>query len=221
MSSTPSNAINAGGRSRKKPKSGFWKRQARTWHWVSGAICLIGIILFAVTGITLNHAHQIKTEPSEVEKTMTLSSVVVAAMEDLPTEGTSNELARPVARALERELSVNLKGREVEWTDVDAYISLPRPGGDAWVSIDRASGEVLYVSTSRGAVAYLNDLHKGRNTGAAWRWFLDIFSAACIVFALSGLWLLQIHAGKRSSTWPLVAGGLLIPVILLILFVHR
>ena len=33
---------------------GFWKRQVRTWHWMSGAVCLIGMLLFALTGITLS-----------------------------------------------------------------------------------------------------------------------------------------------------------------------
>ncbi|MBU2328652.1 MAG: PepSY-associated TM helix domain-containing protein, partial [Alphaproteobacteria bacterium] len=38
----------------------FWVRQFHTWHWMSSAICLVGMILFAVTGITLNHAGSIE-----------------------------------------------------------------------------------------------------------------------------------------------------------------
>ena len=40
----------------------FWLRQMRQWHWISAAICLIGMLLFAVTGITLNHAGKIEVE---------------------------------------------------------------------------------------------------------------------------------------------------------------
>jgi hypothetical protein len=29
----------------------FWLRQMRQWHWISAAICLIGMLLFAATGI--------------------------------------------------------------------------------------------------------------------------------------------------------------------------
>lgn len=32
----------------------------RQWHWVSSALCLAGMLLFAVTGITLNHATDIE-----------------------------------------------------------------------------------------------------------------------------------------------------------------
>ena len=95
-----------------------------------------------------------------------------------------------------------------EWSADEVYLSLPRPGGDAWLSIDRASGAVEYERTDRGWIAYLNDLHKGRNTGAAWRWFIDIFALACLVFCITGLFLLQTAcAPARASTWPLVGAG--------------
>ena len=67
-----------------------------------------------------------------------------------------------------------------------------RPGGDAFLTIDRAEGHVQYERTDRGWISYLNDLHKGRNTGAAWIWFIDIFAAACVVFSISGLCLLYL-----------------------------
>ena len=55
---------------------GFWKRQVRTWHWMSGAVCLIGMLLFALTGITLNHAGQIPASPRTVERTMVLDALL-------------------------------------------------------------------------------------------------------------------------------------------------
>lgn len=63
-------------------------------------------------------------------------------------------------------------------------------------------------------------MHKGRNTGAAWRWFIDLLAIACVLFAVTGLWLLWLHARQRTSTWPLVASGLVLPVLLILLFMH-
>ena len=34
----------------------FWLRQLHSWHWISAALSLAGMLLFAVTGLTLNHA---------------------------------------------------------------------------------------------------------------------------------------------------------------------
>ena len=31
-------------------------RTMHSWHWISAAICLAGLLLFCITGITLNHA---------------------------------------------------------------------------------------------------------------------------------------------------------------------
>ncbi len=121
---------------------------------------------------------------------------------------------------LQSELDVDVTGKQVEWSPVDVYIGLPRPGGDGWLSIDLNSGEVIHEVTSRGFVSYLNDLHKGRNTGTAWAWFIDVFSVACVIFCLTGLWLLQIHAGKRPATWPVVGAGFVLPLLLIVLFIH-
>ena len=97
---------------------------------------------------------------------------------------------------------------------------MPGPGRDSWVSIDRASGVISSERTDRGWISYINDLHKGRNTGSAWFWFIDIFAGACIVFTLTGLLLLQLHARHRPSTWPLVGFGLAVPVVIALFFIH-
>lgn len=200
--------------------TGFWKRQARTWHWMSGAICLIGMLLFAATGITLNHASQIEATPKVVERELTLSEASLAAIAPGIGFEPSADIPAVLRREIQRELGADLTGTSPEWTDIDVYVSLPRPGGDAWISIDRETGDVLYEVTSRGAVAYLNDLHKGRSTGPVWSLFIDVFAVASMIFCLSGLWLLQIHSVRRGSTWPLVAAGIGAPVVLILLFVH-
>jgi hypothetical protein len=107
-----------------------------------------------------------------------------------------------------------------EWSADEVYLALPRPGGDGWVSIDRASGAASSEDTDRGWISYLNDLHKGRNAGVAWGWFIDIFALACLIFSLTGLILLWLHARKRRITWPLVGLGLAIPAAVAIVFIH-
>ena len=134
-----------------------------------------------------------------------------------PRKGT---LPPPVGDWILRELSVSVLGRGAEWSKDEVYVALPRPGGDAWLSIGLGDGEVRYERTDRGFISYLNDLHKGRHTGEAWSWFIDIFAVACLVFCVTGLLLLQLHARGRPITWPMVGLGLVIPVILAILFIH-
>src|SRR5690606_37271047 len=40
-----------------------WLKRMHQWHWISSAICLAGMLLFAATGITLNHAARIEASP--------------------------------------------------------------------------------------------------------------------------------------------------------------
>ncbi|GLV21863.1 membrane protein [Sphingobium sp. TomMM35A] len=203
----------------KKKKKTFWLKQLHSWHWISSAISLIGLLLFAFTGITLNHAADVEGSPQTVEKSATLPAPLLKQVAPDNQADSKKPLPAPVAAWVEKEIGARAAG-DAEWSADEIYLALPRPGGDGWVSIDRQSGAVTSESTSRGWISYLNDLHKGRNTGTAWKWFIDIFAVACFVFAMTGLLLLQLHAAKRPSTWPLVGAGLIIPTLLILLFLH-
>ena len=97
---------------------------------------------------------------------------------------------------------------------------MPRPGGDAWLRVDLKDGAVEYERTDRGWISYLNDLHKGRMTGGAWSLFIDVFAIGCLVFCITGLLILKMHAQRRPMTWPMVGLGLVLPALLVLLLVH-
>ncbi|MET0445128.1 MAG: PepSY-associated TM helix domain-containing protein [Pseudorhodoplanes sp.] len=197
----------------------FWLRQMRQWHWISAAISLIGMLLFAVTGITLNHAGSIEARPVVTERVANLPQALKSVAAGLPAKA-KMPVPQQLADWASVALTIDIRGREAEISESEIYVALPRPGGDAWLTIERRSGEARYEVTDRGWISYLNDLHKGRNTGAAWSLFLDVFAIACVVFCLTGLVLLQLLSVGRPLTWPLVGLGLAIPMLIAILFIH-
>lgn len=213
-----SRAPSEGSRPKRKKRHTWWLKQLHTWHWISAAVSLAGMLLFAVTGITLNHAASIEAKPVVTDRSATLPPELLAQLAH--PASTSAPLPPAVADMVKRKVGLNPAGKPGEWSDAEIYVAMPRPGGDAWVSIDRASGDISAEVTTRGWISYLNDLHKGRNTGGAWSWFIDIFAGFCLLFTLTGLLLLQLHAKHRPSTWPLVGLSLAIPLILAILFIH-
>jgi uncharacterized protein len=199
----------------------YWLKTLHRWHWISSALCLIGMLVFSVTGITLNHAAQISATPQTVTRSAQLPDALRDRLARLARDAPIDTPLPPdlVAWA-SNELDVQLAGRTPEWSSDELYVSLPRAGGDGWIAIDLGTGSAELESTDRGWVSYFNDLHKGRNTGPAWSWFIDLFAVACLVFCITGLFLLQLHARQRGLTWPMVGLGLLIPLLLLLLLVH-
>lgn len=203
----------------KKSRKAFWLKQLHMWHWMSSAVSLIGLLLFAITGFTLNHAADIEGSPVVTQGSAQMPPALLTRLKAAIPDTEKAPLPADVAAWVEDSFPVKARA-EAEWSADEVYLPAPRPGGDAWVAIDLATGAASSEVTSRGWISYLNDLHKGRNSGGEWSLFIDIFSFACLVFAITGLFLLQLHAAKRKSTWPLVGLGLAIPAAIAVIFIH-
>lgn len=193
-----------------------------TIHWISSALCLVGMLLFAATGITLNHAGVIEARASVERRQAVLPPALLDELRSTQVAATRQTVLPPALRAwLAGEWRLRgLIGVAAEWSADEIYVPLPQPGGDAWLRIDPASGEIEYEHSDRGWIAWANDLHKGRHTGAAWAWFIDLIAVGSLVFSLSGLWILHRHAAQRAATWPLVAAGAVLPLLIILLCFH-
>lgn len=193
------------------------------WHWISSAVALLGLLFFAITGITLNHASSFESaqqDYSTVSKEM--PAELVASMQDairVYGEG-EGEATEPLQQWMRENFGVDAAGKPGNWTADQVSFSLERPGGDAWIKLDLVRSEATLNVTNAGWMAYFNDLHKGRHTGTAWAWFIDLIGVACVIFAVTGFVILKMHAVNRALTWPLVGLGLLVPLVIAALFIH-
>ena len=99
----------------------FWN--IKNWHWVSSAICLVGMLLFSVTGITLNHPTVFE---GDAEITQIETDVPSAIMAGLNAE-------RPLSQAF-RQWYQSTTGNPLpdavnaQWSEFEMYVSLPRAG---------------------------------------------------------------------------------------------
>jgi len=199
-----------------KKRKAFWLKQLHQWHWITSALCLISLLLFSITGITLNNASAISADPTIREQEKALPGSLLEQL----SRHQQGPLPVPVRDWLEQEMQIRTGDKAAEWSAGEVYLALPRPGGDAWLAIDLADGTVLAEQTDRGWIAFFNDLHKGRHTGMAWSWFIDIFAVASLLFALTGLGLMMLHANRRPATWPVTLAGLVLPWLLIVIFMH-
>jgi hypothetical protein len=185
----------------------------------------MAMLLFSITGFTLNHASLIEAKPSVTRLKAALPAPLrarlAALIENHAEHHADARLPLPdeLAAWANKSFPVDVRGLTAEWSEEDAYVALPRPGGDAWLRIG-IDGQAEYEKTDRGWISWLNDMHKGRNAGAVWSWFIDIFAGACLVFCITGFLILKYHAANRPSTWPVIGFGIVLPIVLALLFVH-
>lgn len=102
---------------------------ARQWHWISAAVSLVGMLLFAVTGITLNHAAVI---PASISVTTIESEVpadVLTHLQDLPMA--EMPAPQPVRQWLASEHSISVPPDVAgEFDGMEFYLAWPGPGAD-------------------------------------------------------------------------------------------
>jgi hypothetical protein len=97
---------------RKSPKT-FWLKQLHTWHWMSSAISLIGLLLFAITGFTLNHAADIEAKPVVVTGEAQLPAPMLARVSPNGAADSKKPLPPSIADWIEQRFGENGNGIRV------------------------------------------------------------------------------------------------------------
>ncbi len=176
----------------------------RWLHTYVSLVSLLVVLFFSVTGLTLNHPDWIASGLRQTEKTGTLPvawltgepkklEIVEKLRADYGLRGALDEF-----RVDERECTIAFKG----------------PGYSADLFVTRASGAFQLTVAEEGALAALNDLHKGRHTNRSWAWLIDISAVLLTLISLTGLGLLFFL--KRIRTVGLLVVG--IGALLLVVF---
>lgn len=160
----------------------------RTLHIYVSMFGLIILLFFSLTGFTLNHADWFVPE---VARQTPLKGSIDAKLLAEP-----DKLA--VVELLRRDFGVTGFVDSFEVDDEQCHIDFKRPGSFAHVDIDRLTGEVDGELSSRGAMAVINDLHMGRDSGGSWSLVIDITAWLMTFVSISGMMLL-LQLPKRRA----------------------
>lgn len=205
------------------PRRAYWLKTLHEWHWITSALALVGMLFFSLTGITLNNVALFEAPPAVTNHQAQLPDPLITQLAQLSEQGIEEETVTLPSEFLkwsQTSFRVDASEATQEWSDRDLNLSMQRPGGDAWMSINLSDGKVKLQDTDNGLIAYFNDLHKGHYTSRWWTWFIDAMGVSCLIFALTGFFILFLHAKNRPATWPLIGLGLLIPILLILLSIH-
>ncbi len=183
------------------------RRLAKFSRWLHIYLSMVSfaiVLFFSVTGLTLNHADylqgeaKVKQEKGKLDKqwvnnpdTLYVNKLAVTEYfrNNYQVKGTVNDF-----RIEESQISIAFKG----------------PAYEASIFIDRQTGTFDFTETRTGFIGFINDLHKGRDTGNVWFWIIDIAAILMVIISLSGLILLLFIKRKRNNGLILLAIGTLI-----------
>lgn len=203
---------------KSRPKSGSLKgevyRQSRLWHGYLSAFAFLALTFFAITGLLLNHPEwtTAKGERPAAEQKLTLSAA------ELKSAQAAKEPGRAVATLVGKHIALLGEFQSGEVVDGQAMLRLEGVRGSSDIAVDMETGEAEVTVQKARLVDTLNDLHRGKNAGAAWKAIID--ASAIVVLALSLIgYVLFFSLRFRLRTSLILTGlslaGLLAVVLLL------
>lgn len=179
---------------------GMWARMLHIYMSMAGFVL---VLLFAVTGVTLNHQDTGWGEPQTSTSQLTLPKDVVAAAD-----------RAAIAGRIQQALNISTPLSEFQAYDDEIDLAFHAPGRRVHAIVTRATGEAKVMTEWRGKVGVINDLHKGMETGTTWKWLVD-FTAVLVGFsALTGLMTLVTLPKRRRVGLLITAGGALVVLII-------
>ena len=200
-----------GTRTSSASRKNWRKHIAVVSRWLHLYLSMVsfGVILFfAATGLTLNHADILSGKERVTRYTGVVAPAAVGAQ--------PNHAA--IADQLRREHGI--RGAVTDTRDDPDQITLSFKGAgySADAFIDRPGGKYQIIETRFGAVAALNDLHRGAVTGKTWSWVIDASAILLVLVSLTGLCLLFFVYKRRTSGLVLAAIGIAVAVLIARLF---
>jgi hypothetical protein len=170
---------------RNKPRGslkGEVYRQARLWHGWLSALAFLALMFFSATGLLLNHPEWFKADAQAkpVEATLTLSA------DDLARARAAADPGRVLAEAVGRKTKLLGGYQSGEVIDGEAQLRTEGVNGASDILVDMETGKAA-ISTERAQlVTTLNDLHRGKNAGPAWKLIIDASAVVVLTLSLIG-----------------------------------
>lgn len=166
---------------KKKPggsKLGAFYRVNRMLHAYFSAFAFLALIFFSVTGVLLNHPDWFaQPRPSAANVAITLPRA------DMEAALRASDPARALTALAGEETRLRGEYKSGDVIDGEALIHMEGATGTTDLAIDLTTGKAEVTVQPKDAVTILHELHRGTNTGAAWRALIDI--TAYLVLALS------------------------------------
>jgi len=202
---------------RRVPRPKPWKRRisslSRWLHVYLSMISFAILFFFAATGLTVNHPDWFsgQQQTRQFEGTVDPSWV--------NTAGEDSVARLEIVEYLRSTHGIRGALSDFQIDDWQVSVSFTGPGYAADAFIDRETGAYDLTESQMGFVAIINDLHKGRDTGSAWKWLIDVSAVLMTLVSLTGMVLVFFVPRVRTSGIIVAVGGTLLAIVVYALWV--
>jgi len=147
------------------------------------------VLLFAMTGLTLNHEDFGLSQPR-----LTKSTIAI------PPDVLDHSDQAALGQRLRDALGVRSPMTDYHEDPDQIQVTFAAPGHRTVVTVDRArrTGEV--ETETRGLFGRLGDLHKGFDSGRTWSWVIDLTAILLTLSAVTGMaTIVALRARRRGG----------------------
>ncbi|MGH1470684.1 MAG: PepSY-associated TM helix domain-containing protein [Cellvibrionaceae bacterium] len=203
----------------------IWRKTAsysRVIHIYLSTCLFTLLILFCITGIVLNHLDWLDGTSNDGRAEEILPKEFLTAAESKENQRLSDMSLEGVKKILNDKYQLSAVS-SIEYDDDIGEIILDYkiPGGYASAVIDTNENIILIDYRQGSAWSIMSDLHKGRHSGVAWSWVIDISAALMVLFSITGLIILFQNKKHRMKAFVFAIAGTVTPIIIYVFFVPK
>lgn len=182
-----------------------WRKWNFAIHRDIGYICIGLTILYAISGVAVNHINDWNPSYSIVNETVSIGKVT---RQDIIISKTEVE-------GILQKIGASQKFKNYHQPDKDT-LNIFLEGNK--ITVDLESGDVIqHISKRRFLLFESNFLHLN-HPKKLWTYVADLYAVALLVLALSGLLMLFAKNGIKPRGAVLTVIGFAIPIIFLVLY---
>jgi len=201
----------------KQRKRRWSSRLAAAIRWIHIYISMLGfaaLMFFGFTGLTLNHPTwlgaadvSITDLQGELPREL-LPEISAGDLDSESADGVRDDAADDssggidklaIAEWFRREHHLSGSVSEFSVDEFELFIVYKGPAYSVDVFVDRGTRKYSLTETRSGMMAALNDLHKGRDSGAEWSVLIDVSAVITLAMSVSGL-ALVVYIRRRRAT---------------------
>ncbi len=180
------------------------RRLLRILHRDLGYYIVAMTIVYALSGIYLNHRHDFNPD---------YQIFVTDFQVDQPVNtNISGEEVKEIIQSVNSELVF-----KKHYINNEGLIKIFIESGEAVINPNTGKGTVQYLKR-RPLIFEMNMLHRA-SIGTLWKWISDIMAVILIFVAVSGLFLLKGKRGFNRWGWWLTIAGIVVPLFFAIAFI--